>query len=59
MKRIVFLLIVFSSHIFAQNLLNNPHFDTDTLDIDWPDGNGKLPRSSVIAIKRDDNGLIG
>ncbi|MCC0010750.1 MAG: PhoX family phosphatase [Hyphomicrobiaceae bacterium] len=26
---------------------------------DWPDGNGKLPRSSVIAIKRDDNGLIG
>ncbi|HPI95824.1 MAG TPA: hypothetical protein PK055_05370 [Gammaproteobacteria bacterium] len=40
MKRIVFLLIVFSSHIFAQNLLNNPHFDTDTLDIDWPDGNG-------------------
>lgn len=26
---------------------------------DWPDGNGGLPRSSVVAIKRDDNGLIG
>ena len=26
---------------------------------DWPDHNGGLPRSSVIAIKRDDNGLIG
>jgi secreted PhoX family phosphatase len=24
----------------------------------WPDGNG-LPRSSVIVVKRDDNGLIG
>ncbi len=26
---------------------------------DWPDMNGGLPRSSVIAIKRDDNGLVG
>ncbi|MHA3916745.1 PhoX family protein [Halovulum sp. GXIMD14793] len=26
---------------------------------DWPDGGGSLPRSSVIAVKRDDNGLIG
>ena len=26
---------------------------------DWPDGGGALPRSAVIAIKRDDNGLIG
>ncbi|WP_121064476.1 PhoX family protein [Chachezhania antarctica] len=26
---------------------------------DWPDGGGALPRSSVIAVKRDDNGLIG
>ncbi|NBD28954.1 MAG: DUF839 domain-containing protein [Alphaproteobacteria bacterium] len=24
----------------------------------WPDGNG-LPRSSVIAVKRDDNGVVG
>lgn len=26
---------------------------------DWPDGNGLLPRSSVIAIKRDDNAVVG
>lgn len=26
---------------------------------DWPDGNGALPRSSVIAVKRNDNNLIG
>lgn len=26
---------------------------------DWPDGGGALPRSAVIAVKRDDNGLIG
>ena len=25
----------------------------------WPDGGDKLPRSSVIAIKREDNGIIG
>ncbi|MCB2010538.1 MAG: PhoX family phosphatase [Geminicoccaceae bacterium] len=25
----------------------------------WPDGGDVLPRSSVIAVKRDDNGLIG
>ncbi len=28
-------------------------------DAPFPDGEGKLPRSSVIAIKRDDNGLLG
>ncbi|MDE9449160.1 PhoX family phosphatase [Aliiroseovarius sp. Z3] len=26
---------------------------------DWPDGNGGVPRSSVIAVKRDDNSLVG
>jgi len=26
---------------------------------DWPDGNGGLPRSSVIAVKRNDNARIG
>jgi secreted PhoX family phosphatase len=26
---------------------------------DWPDGGGALPRSSVIAVKREDNGLVG
>ncbi|MCB1833418.1 MAG: DUF839 domain-containing protein, partial [Geminicoccaceae bacterium] len=25
----------------------------------WPDGGDVLPRSSVIAVKRDDNGLVG
>jgi secreted PhoX family phosphatase len=28
-------------------------------DAPFPDGEGKLPRSSIIAIKRDDNALIG
>ncbi|ASY62191.1 putative phosphatase [Sinorhizobium sojae CCBAU 05684] len=28
-------------------------------DAPFPDGEGKLPRSTVIAIKRDDNALIG
>jgi secreted PhoX family phosphatase len=26
---------------------------------DWPDGNGALPRSSVVAITREDGGLVG
>ncbi|MFV0369435.1 MAG: PhoX family protein, partial [Hyphomicrobiaceae bacterium] len=26
---------------------------------DWPDGDGKLPRSSIIAVQRNDKGLIG
>lgn len=26
---------------------------------DWPDGNGGLPRSALIAIKRDDNAVVG
>jgi uncharacterized protein len=26
---------------------------------DWPDGGDALPRSSVIAVKREDNGLVG
>ena len=26
---------------------------------DWPDANGGLPRSSVIAVKRDDGALVG
>ncbi|MEL6299156.1 MAG: PhoX family phosphatase [Pseudomonadota bacterium] len=26
---------------------------------DWPDGNGSLPRSSLIAIKRADNAVVG
>ena len=25
----------------------------------FPDGEGKLPRSTVVAIKRDDNAIIG
>jgi uncharacterized protein len=28
-------------------------------DAPFPDGEGKLPRSTIIAIKRDDNGLVG
>jgi secreted PhoX family phosphatase len=28
-------------------------------DAPFPDGEGKLPRSSIIAIKRDDNALLG
>ena len=28
-------------------------------DAPFPDGEGSLPRSSIVAIKRDDNGLIG
>jgi secreted PhoX family phosphatase len=26
---------------------------------DWPDGNGALPRSSIVAITREDGGLVG
>jgi secreted PhoX family phosphatase len=26
---------------------------------DWPDGKGQAPRSSVIAIRREDGGVIG
>jgi secreted PhoX family phosphatase len=25
----------------------------------WPDGEGSLPRSAVIAVKREDGGLVG
>jgi hypothetical protein len=26
---------------------------------DWPDGGGRVPRPSVIAIRRDDGGRVG
>lgn len=55
MKQLLVLFFLsFANIVLAQsNLINNPHFDTDTLDVDWPDGNN-IGRSWI-----SDDGALG